>query len=177
MRIRRIEASWHPGEYVVITAEVEGSIQNIAKACSEANGKPSELIIRPESKKRTLTANGYYWVLIDKITNILRADSHEIHRQMLARYGVSSLDKDGNPIMIRMQEDIDPAELKGIYVDAVESYGGYITYRVLKGSSEMDTREFSALLDGLISECRDLGIEVLPDDELQRLFQVSQQKN
>ena len=173
MRIKWIEAKPHPGGDVMIAAVVGGRIQDISRSCSEAMEKPCDLIIKPESKKRSLTANGYYWALIDKITTVLRADSHEIHRQMLARYGVSSLDKNGNPILIRMQEDIDPLELQGIYVDAVESYGGYVTYRVLKGSSEMDAAEFSALLDGLISECKDLGIEVLPDDELQRLFKVS----
>lgn len=46
----------------------------------------------------------------------------------------------------------------------------YRTYMMLKGSSVYDTREMSMLIDGLVSECREAGIETLPPEELERMM-------
>ena len=171
MTIKWMDVKPHPGGYIKVTAVVDGNIEAVSKIALEAASRPHELSIKPVSKKRSLDANGYYWVLLDKLAGALLANKKEIHRQMLARYGVNEL-QDGRPILFRMQQDIDPLEMGEIYVDPIDRYDGYVTYRVLKGSSKMDTKEFSHLLEGCISECKELGIEVLPDEELQRLFQI-----
>lgn len=174
MTIKWMDVKPHPGGYIRITAVVDGNIEAVSKIASETASRPHELSIKPVSKKRSLDANGYYWVLLDKLAGALRANKREIHRQLLARYGVTDTDSEGKPLMFQMLAEIDPTELGEIYVDAVDSHDGYIVYRVLKGSSKMNTKEFSILLDGLISECKELGIEVLPDEELQRLFQIQE---
>lgn len=46
----------------------------------------------------------------------------------------------------------------------------YRTYMMLKGSSTYNTREMSMLIDGLVSECRDAGIETMPQEELERMM-------
>ena len=46
----------------------------------------------------------------------------------------------------------------------------YRTYMMLKGSSEYDTKEMSHLIDGLVSECKEMGIETLPPEELERMM-------
>ena len=47
----------------------------------------------------------------------------------------------------------------------------YRTYVMIKGSSTYDTREMSELIEGLVSECKELGIETLPPDEIERMLQ------
>ena len=37
------------------------------------------------------------------------------------------------------------------------------------GSHTYDTEEMSRLIDGVVTECRELGIETLPPDELKRM--------
>ena len=46
----------------------------------------------------------------------------------------------------------------------------YRTYMMLKGSSEYNTKEMSHLIDGLVSECKEMGIETLPPEELERMM-------
>jgi len=41
---------------------------------------------------------------------------------------------------------------------------------MLKGSSAYDTQEMSVLIEGLVSECKELGIETLPPDEIKRML-------
>jgi hypothetical protein len=45
-------------------------------------------------------------------------------------------------------------------------------YKVFKGSSDMDTREMSVLIEGIISEATALDIEVLPPHEIQRMKEM-----
>ena len=49
-------------------------------------------------------------------------------------------------------------------------------YKIYKRSSEMDSKEFSVLLDGLISECEDQGIPVLTPDEVAKLKYIEMRK-
>jgi hypothetical protein len=45
-------------------------------------------------------------------------------------------------------------------------------YRVYKGSSEYDTREMAVLIDGIISEAKELDIETLPPAEIARMKEM-----
>ena len=38
------------------------------------------------------------------------------------------------------------------------------------GSSSYDSKEFSVLLEGVISECKEIGIETLPEDEIAQML-------
>ena len=177
MDIQWIDVKPHPGGLVKLTAVVTGDLSPIAELAYKALQKPYELILKAKSKKRSLTANAYYQVLLDKLSAAVQADRREIHRQMLARYGVTEVNEDGIPVMFSMRSDIDPVELGEMYVDPIDTEGGFTTYRVLKGSSKMNSSEFKCLVDGLISECKELGIETLPDDELARLFEIQKQED
>lgn len=48
----------------------------------------------------------------------------------------------------------------------------YRTYVMLRGSSTYNTAEMSVLIDGLVSECREQGIETLPPIELERMMEL-----
>lgn len=120
--------------------------------------------IKEKKKKRTLTANAYYWALVNQLAGVLRISSDECHRLMLKRYGHFEF--------VSVLSDID---IKGYfkYFD-VAGHGTvqgkeFTHYKIYKGSSEMDSKEFSVLLDGVISECNEVGIPTLTPDEVSRL--------
>lgn len=49
-------------------------------------------------------------------------------------------------------------------------YGtNYRTYAIIKGSHEYDTKEMSVLIDALVEDCKDQGIETLSTDQLERI--------
>ncbi len=45
----------------------------------------------------------------------------------------------------------------------------YRTYMMLRGSSDYDSREMSKLIDGLVAEAKELGIETLTPEELHEM--------
>ena len=60
-----------------------------------------------------------------------------------------------------------------------EGKGGkmYRTYMMLRGSSDYDTKEMGVLINGLVEECKEQGIETIPPDELRRILSNAEKYN
>lgn len=123
--------------------------------------------IKEHREKRSLTANAYAWSLIGKIADALRTSKDEVYLDMLKRYGqselvsvLSSIDVQG---YFKYFEPIGTARLQG---------KDFTHYRIYKGSSEYDTREMAVLIDGIVSEAKELDIETLPETEVKRLKEM-----
>lgn len=120
--------------------------------------------VKIHRERRSLNANNYAWALISKIADIMNMSKDETYRAMLKDYGQSE--------MITLVKGI---QISG-YIKYYEKAGETIIngqeaehYLVFKGSSEMDTKEMSILLDGIVQEAKSLGIETLDDAEIKRL--------
>lgn len=110
--------------------------------------------IKPHRERRSLNANAYAWKLIGEIADIMRAGKDEVYLFMLKRYGQSEL--------ISVLSHVPIGNYVKYYEEAGESkLNGkmFKHYRVYKGSSEFDTREMSILIDGVVSEAKELGIQ------------------
>ena len=120
--------------------------------------------VKEYKDKRSLSQNSYAWKLITQIGNILHKSKEEVYIQMLEDYGQSEI--------ISVQSDIN---LNG-YFKYIKPVGtgkigdkDFTHYKIFKGSSEFDTKEMSIFIDGIIQECKQLGIETLTPDEIARL--------
>lgn len=120
--------------------------------------------IKEKKSKRSLTANAYYWSLLNQLASVMRASSEEVHFMMLRRYGVCEV------VSVRSDIKVD-GYFKYFDVIGKSDLDGkeFTHYKIFKGSSEMDSKEFSVLLDGLISECEEVGIPTLTPDEVAKL--------
>lgn len=128
-------------------------------------------------EKRSLDANAYFWVLCGKIAGEIASSQDEVYELMLRRYGTIDRDKDGTPITIKQPKFQSMDALAGHWKFVGESVDGESNMLVqIKGSSRYDTKEMSVLIDGIVSECKELGIETVPPDELERIKAVWQPK-
>lgn len=122
----------------------------------------------PHHEKRSLNANSYYWRLLTDLAGALRVSRQEMHEIMLRRYGQYLTDADGNLVCVLVDPKTNMTRFDGHYeFDSIED--GLARYRVIKGSHLYTTVEFSHLLNGLVSDCSELGIETLTPGELERL--------
>lgn len=120
--------------------------------------------IKQYREKRSLNANAYAWKLIGEIADIARASKEEIYLEMLRRYGQSEL--------ISVLAHIPIQHYVKYYDEAGESkLNGKLFkhYRVYKGSSEFDTREMSVLIDGIVGEAKELGIQTETPEQLAKI--------
>ena len=117
-------------------------------------------------EKRSLDANAYLWVLLQKLAEVLQTDKWSVYLQMLKRYGQFTyiVVKPGAVEAVKKQwrecEEIGEIDVNG--TKAVQMLCYY-------GSSTYDTKQMSILIDGVVSECKELGIETLPPSELQMM--------
>ena len=136
------------------------------------DGRELDLSLKEFKPKRSLNANAYMWALIGKIAEAMRISQEEVYHKVLCDYG--TFDTDGGVTQIlSIRAD---AKLTGwLYIHTkpiktVDLEGKKFThYALIKGSSDYNTREMSFLLDGVIYEAKELGIEVMPPEELERL--------
>ena len=153
---------------------VGGDRRQIGEIVSKAQFDPNkyEVEIKKIRNKRGLTANAYYWVLVDKIAKSLNTSKQEVHEELIRRYGAFKTDDNGERYIFPLEPGKDP---KGIapytmsIADRELNGKPAVFYAVLKGSSEMDNSEFNALLQGCRSEATDLGIQVLTEKEIAEL--------
>ena len=127
--------------------------------------------IKEYKEKRSLTQNAYYWVLVNELANCLKLSKEETHFKLLKDYSQvalitikSNVDIKG---YIRYYELEREADINGIKFNV---------YKVYKGSSEMDKKEFSVLLEGVIQEAQQQGIPTLTPSEIAKLRYIENEK-
>lgn len=127
--------------------------------------------IKEHRAKRTLTQNAYYWVLVNELANCLRKSKEEVHFDLLRDYSQVAL--------VTLKSNVD---IKG-YIryyeferETIISNVKFNIYKVYKGSSEMDKKEFSILLDGLIQEAQQQGIPTLTPNEIAKLRYIENER-
>lgn len=162
---------------LTITLESQQMDAAAATELSQAGGLDVE--IKKRRKKRSLDANAYYWKLASEVADELHVSKPYIHNYLLRKYGqIEVIDGQGVYMVLpdteSAQKSIDEEltyHLKPTS-QVKEGKGGimYRTYMMLKGSSKYDTKEMSHLIDGLVSECKEMGIETLPPEELERMM-------
>lgn len=137
----------------------------------EEYGKLRDLLldiqIRQHRNRRSKDANAYAWTLIGKIAESMRPplDKQEVYRMMLKRYGQGGLISVMTDQLPGVTRELDYYETAGTgTVNGKE----FTHLHLWVGSSKYDTREMSMFIDGIISECRELGIDTDTPAEIER---------
>ena len=146
--------------------EFTGKAEEIVKWLFQQD-RGKTFTIKEYKEKRSLDANRYAWALMNEIANVLRTSKEEVYVEMLRRYGQSDVvsvisDIDVRPYF-KYYEEIGRAKLQG---------KDFTHYRIFKGSSEYDSREMSILIDGIVSEAKEMGIETMTPEEIAKLKEM-----
>lgn len=117
-------------------------------------------------KKRSLDSNSYAWVLITEIANILRSSKDEVYFKMLKRYGQGGWISIQNKYVENFKRTWKYNESEGV---AELNGKKFEHFRFWIGSSQYSTKEMSIFLDGIISECKEMGINTMTSMEIEQL--------
>ena len=127
--------------------------------------------MKKASKHRSLSANNYAWMLIDKIAEKTGISTTEVYRSAIREiggvcdfYGVKEAAFDSfcklwNGDHLGRQVEIVPGSVKP----------GWITVRAWKGSSDFDSVQMAKLIDSLIQEAEAQGIPTYPEKDIERM--------
>lgn len=133
--------------------------------------RDKEIAIDPKvyRKPRSLDANAYFHVIVNKLAAALQVTDDECKKWLVVRYGTLETDEDGNPVGVMLPASADISRYYP-YTRAYKSMElngkSYRCYLLYKRTHNMNSAEMSRLIDGAISEAKELGIETIPPDEL-----------
>lgn len=140
------------------------------QVCGEVEAdKKYDIKITAHRNKRSLDANAYFWLLIGKLAAKVQSTPKEIYRQYIPDIADNftivpvraDLVKEWDRIwcsghMGRMTEDLGPCR-------NIDGYNNIISYY---SSSDYDTAQMSRLIDLVVQDCQNNGIETLTPDKL-----------
>ena len=155
-------------EYIITSKDLpKAEIDELTQLT--ANGKELSVEIKPYRKKRSLDANAYCWVLCQKLSEKLNCTKEDIYKEAIRKAGQF----DYVAVTETATEQFIKAwQSKGLgwYAEALESkIDGCKKVMVYYGSSVYDSKEMAHLIDYIVSECKEQGIETLPPWEVERL--------
>lgn len=136
------------------------------------DGKAYDVEIKEHREKRSLDANAYFWVLVDRLAEKLRIPKTEIYRRYIREIGgnnetvcvtAEAADKLRNGWEhngLGWQTDTMPSKIPGC-TNVILYYG----------SSTYNIRQMSHLIDMAVQDCQEQDIETLPPDKLAGLME------
>ena len=122
-----------------------------------------DITAQKHRRKRSLNANALLWKCIGDIAAAIGADKWEVYLKMLKRYGAYTYVcvKPGAVEMLKRQWR--ECEEVGLVKVGEQTAVQMLCYY---GSSTYDTKQFSRLLDGVISEMEEIGIETPTSEQM-----------
>lgn len=131
-----------------------------------------DITAKKHRRKRSLDANAYAWVLMQKIAEKSNTDKWSVYLECLRNYSKAFTHVIVKPDAVdKMKEmyrtSIDLGEI------TVNGMSGH-QLQVYFGSSTFDTEEMSVFIEGIVQECKDLKIETIPPAELKRMVSMWQ---
>lgn len=140
-------------------------LEGLKKALEQ--GKVIEVEIDIKREKRSNNANAYLWALLAKIADVLYTSKDDLYTMMLERYGAFThiIVKPNAVEAVKKQYRV-VRELGPIKINGQEG----IQLQCYFGSSLYDSKHFSVLLNGVIEEAKDLGIETKSEEEINSLI-------
>ena len=144
------------------------SVKEAMRLVDQAHGKAYDLTVKIYRKARTIPANAYFHKLCNDLAAVLGVDDDEMKTHLVLKYGAVA-ERDGVPVTITLPHAADVQEFYR-YAKWIESDEYTDTYLLYKQTHTLDRAEFSRLIDGTVEDCKELGIETIPPDELAQMM-------
>ena len=132
-----------------------------------------EYEISKAKKRRSLDANAYAWVLIDKIAAAVNLSKTEVYRDCIRDIG-------GNSEIICVKAEAADDLCRGWQRNGLgwqteqfpSTIEGYINVILYYGSSFYDSAQMNIFIERLVQDAKALGIETMPPDKLNSLLEA-----
>ena len=167
-RITNVQVPFR-AKYPVISFEIQADPEDLEKYID----KDLDINFSKHRRHRSLDANACLWACIGDIAKVLHQDAWEVYLLMIERYGKFT------HILVR-PEVVEAVrtqwrETKVVGETTVDG-NPMIQMLCYFGSSTYNSEEFASLLDGVISEMKEMGLETPPSEEMRALIAELERK-
>lgn len=128
-----------------------------------------EFVFRKKKKTKSLTANAYMWVLCDEIARILQSTKDEVYRQAVANVGVFFPISCESAAFARARA-VWESQGAGFFCQITQEKAGRTEFNAYVGSSKYTQEELARLIEELVAEAENLGIDTKASRECRALI-------
>ena len=124
-----------------------------------------EVTVGRYKAKRSLNANSYMWVLLDKLAAKLNADREELYMRYVKHYGiwcdVTLLANKARTIMTGWER-----QGLGWKTEVMQANDKTVDVRLYYGTSVYNKEQMKRVIDAVVDDCEDMGIETRTPEEI-----------
>lgn len=126
--------------------------------------------VKEYRQKRSLSQNAYMWVLLDEIAKAVSRSKEDIYRELVKDYGVFEILPLKDEAVKRFNHNWSKNGL-GWFTEILgkSKLNGYTNLIAYYGSSTYNTEEMNRLLNAVVNECEELGIQTMTLSEIMLL--------
>lgn len=164
-KLQNVSKDWQTSEiHITFTVNEQSAVSEIdsIKDCEKLR-----LTADKYRQKRSLDANAYAWVLMQRIAEAVNTDKWSVYLRCLQDYSRAFTHVIVKPKAVDMMKELYRTciDLGEVTVNGTTGHQLQVYY----GSSTFDTKQMSVFIDGIVRECKELGIETMPPAELERM--------
>lgn len=136
----------------------------------ELSGKELDIDVKIHKEKRSLNANSYFHVLTGKIAEANGTTLTHEKNAFIREYGqYEYIDGMIPTVTVKAEYEDRMLEMESVHLKTIERPGEVVKMAFLRGSHTYDTKEMSRLIDGVVEAAKELGIETLTPEQLERM--------
>lgn len=125
----------------------------------------TRITLKKYRQRRSLDANALLWACIGEIAEALKADKWDVYLQMLKRYGQYTYICVKPNVVDEVKAQWRESEIVG----EIDIHGQKAVQMLCYfGSSTYNSKEFSVLIDGVLSEMEDMGLDKPLSSDIRR---------
>ena len=134
-------------------------------------GDTLDITAERHKEKRSLNANSYFHKLVQLIAAAVGSSNTEVKNRLIREYGAFLYEDDGNipTYYVKFKYAEKVLNYENMHFKPIGFEGEFVKMALMKGSHLYSTGEMSRLIDGTVSEAKELGIETMTPAELERL--------
>lgn len=168
--IKGIARDWNTNQFNITFTVNENAVVNEVDKLKDCKLSIKAVKYR---KKRSVDANALLWHCLGEIAASLQADKWDIYLQMLKRYGKYTYICVKPNMVDSVKKQWRETEVIGeININGAEA----VQMLCYFGSRTMNSKEFSVLLDGVISEMKEMGLETPLTQDMKRALEELERK-
>lgn len=149
-----------------------GTIEQIIQFLFQQD-KTKKYEIKEYKKKRSNDANAYFHVLVNELARYYSTPDSEMKIKMNLQYGTIAKDSNGNSVGVKIPQGTDITQFYDYakwFGECEENGIRFDKYLFYKRTHTLDTKEMSQLINGVVQECQDVGIETKTKAEINSLL-------
>lgn len=150
---------------IIITLKTREGLESLndLKAATD-KGKALDVEIKAHRERRSLDSNGYLWVLLGKMAEALNTTKDELYLKALKRYGRFTY------VVVKNEAVEMFKQLYKLTEEVGQTKNGEGTQLLCYfGSSLYDSKEMSTLINGVVSDAKEIGIETMTPIEIEQM--------